>query len=141
MFYYIVELRSYNSIQMTFFHKWMMGIFFLENSLGTSSQASVVDGIQYFIESSQSLPTHRHICFWIILPEHSSVKLEKKVQFQKYKKTLFAFSKMAKNQFSDWKKTRFLVVLKFFLVQKLIFCTFEIALFFPSTVIRLNVNY
>ena len=31
-------------------------------------------------------------------PQHSALKLEK-VQFQKFKKTLFAFSKMPKNQF------------------------------------------
>ncbi len=47
-------------------------------------------------------------------------KLRKKVQFQKCKKALFAFSKMAKNQFLHQKKVKiaFLVVLSFFLVQK-----------------------
>ena len=33
-------------------------------------------------------------------------KIRKKVQFQKYKNTLFAFSKMAKNQFLHQKKVR-----------------------------------
>ena len=33
-----------------------------------------------------------------------ALKLEKKVQFQKYKKTFFAISKMAKNQFLHQKK-------------------------------------
>ena len=35
---------------------------------------------------------------------HSALKLEKKVQFQKYKNTFFATSKMAKNQFLHHKK-------------------------------------
>ena len=35
---------------------------------------------------------------------HSALKLEKKVHFQKCKKALFAFSKMAKNQFLHQKK-------------------------------------
>ena len=35
---------------------------------------------------------------------HGALKLEKKVQFQKYKNTLFAFSKMAQNQFLHQKK-------------------------------------
>ena len=36
--------------------------------------------------------------------DHSTLKLEKKVQFQKYKNTFFAISKMAKNQFLHKKK-------------------------------------
>jgi len=70
---------------------------------------------------------------------HSALKLEKSA-ISKVQKTLFAFSKMAKNQFLHQKKNpkiAFLVVLNFFLVQKLIFfalfenakCFFEIALF------------
>ena len=61
------------------------------------------------------------------------------MQFQKGKKTLFAFSRMAKNQFLHQKslKIAFLVVLNVFLVQKIdflpwqkmYFCTFKIALF------------
>ena len=49
------------------------------------------------------------------------------MQFQKYKNTLFAFSKMAKKSiFAPEKspKIAFLVVLNFFLVQELIFCHF-----------------
>merc|ERR1719510_418901 len=54
---------------------------------------------------------------------HSALKLEKSA-ISKVQKTLFAFSKMAKNQFLHQKKNpkiAFLVVLNFFLVQKLIF--------------------
>ena len=64
-------------------------------------------------------------------------KIRKKVQFQKYKKALFAILKMAKNQFLHQKKFKttknpgffnpkieFLVVLNFYLTQKLIFCHF-----------------
>ena len=73
---------------------------------------------------------------------HSALKLEKKVQFQKCKKALIAFSKMAKNQFLHLKmfkitknaifglfsgaKIDFLPFLK---MQIMLLCTFEIALF------------
>ena len=39
-------------------------------------------------------------------PTTQCSKIRKKVQFQKYKNTLFAFSKMAKNQFLHQKKVR-----------------------------------
>ena len=50
----------------------------------------------------------------------------KKVQFQKYKNTLFAFKNGKKSIFAPEKSPKivFLVVLNFFLVQKLIFCHF-----------------
>ena len=54
--------------------------------------------------------------------------IRKKVQFQKYKNILFAFSKMAKKiNFctpEESPKIAFLVGFNFFLVQKLIFCPF-----------------
>ena len=53
-------------------------------------------------------------------------KIRKKVQFQKYKNTFFAISKMAKNQFFAPEKSLKLPKIQFsdyfFLVQKLIFC-------------------
>ena len=69
-------------------------------------------------------------------------KIGKKVQFQKCKKALFAFSKMAKNQYLHQKKSLKLQKMQFNLfsgakidflpflkMQKMCFCTFEIALF------------
>ena len=69
---------------------------------------------------------------------HSALKLEKKVQFQKYKNSFFAISKMAKKSIFAPEKTLklpkilffspeivFLVILNFFLVQKLFFANFE----------------
>ena len=53
---------------------------------------------------------------------HSALKLEKNVQFQKYKSRFFAISKMAKIQF---KTTKNAIFGPFFLVQKLIFAIFE----------------
>ena len=80
-------------------------------------------------------------------------KIRKKVQFQKCKKALFAFSKMAKNQFLQPEKSLKLPKILFFpskncifgnfklfsgakidfmpflRMQLMLFCTFEIALF------------
>ena len=55
---------------------------------------------------------------------HSALKLEKSAILKVQKKTLFAFSKMAKNQFLHQKKSLKLPKMQFsdfFLVQKLIF--------------------
>ena len=73
---------------------------------------------------------------------HSALKLEKSVQFQKYKHTFFAISKMGKIYFCTRKKFKTtknticglfsgakMDFLPFLKMQIMCFCTFEIALF------------
>merc|ERR1711936_211449 len=63
---------------------------------------------------------------------YSALKLEKKFQFQKYKKHIICIFKNGKKSVFALEKSpkiAFLLVLNFFLVQKVNFCAFEIVLF------------
>ena len=80
--------------------------------------------------------------------------IRKNVQFQKYKNTLFAFSKMVKNKFLHQKKVQKLhfwysfklfsgtkmCFLPFLKMQIMFICTFEIALFSNFRALRSHKN-
>ena len=80
------------------------------------------------IPPEQSLETAKAIKERFVITQYS--KIRKKVQFQKCKKALFSFSKMAKNQFlhqkkvSNYQKCNFWT---FFWCKKWFFAIFEIA--------------